>query len=106
MIAINTHLRTASSRGALVVGAALAIVALMFPAAAAAERDCTGPTGDQYCPQVEVVANSGSGDPSGDPAGGLPFTGLDLGLILALGAGLVATGIVLRRGSGSGTASE
>ena len=90
--------------------ATLALVgaALLFPAAAGAQaaKDCTGPAGDQYCPKTEVLrsgggSGGGAGDP-GDPSGtsaGLPFTGFDLALSLAAGAGLLGAGFALRRAS-------
>jgi hypothetical protein len=49
-----------------------------------------GSGGGQVAP-----ARSGS-----DEAGGLPFTGLELGVLAAVGAGLVGTGIVVRRAVG------
>ena len=94
-----------SARGLAVLG--LAVVALAFPAAAGAQgsQDCAGPTGDQYCPPIELTA-SGSGEDPGDPGtanstGGLPFTGFDLALSLVAGAGLLGAGLVLRRASRS-----
>jgi hypothetical protein len=78
----------------------LVALALVFPAAAAAEaQDCAGPTGDQYCPNTQVLTGSGSGgDPgTGDSSGDLPFTGLDLTLSLAVAAGLLGAGVALRR---------
>jgi hypothetical protein len=86
---------------------ALALVsgALLFPAAAGAQQDCTGPAGDQYCPKTEVLTggggDSGAGDPQ-DPSGtssGLPFTGFDIALSIAAGAGLLGAGLALRRAS-------
>jgi hypothetical protein len=65
-------------------------------------------TQDQYGDKTEVIGGGGGnlddpGDPSAtsDPStvGSLPFTGLDLGLMAAAAAGLVAAGIVLRRRS-------
>ena len=92
--------------------AALALVglALLLPASADAQasgQDCTGPTGDQYCPNTQVLTGGGSGsggdpaDPTATGAGGLPFTGLDLALSLVAGAGLLGAGLALRRASGS-----
>ena len=91
-------------KGARSVAAVLLVaLALAFPAAAVAagQDDCAGPAGDQYCPQTQILTGSGSdsgdGPGSGDASGDLPFTGLDLGIIAALGAVLVGTGLVLRR---------
>lgn len=75
--------------------AAATLFALPAPAGAA---ECDGPTGDQYCPETQVLTGGGSGtatDPSG--GGGLPFTGLDLGITLVAGAGLLGAGFALRR---------
>ena len=77
-------------------------LALLLPAAASAQ-DCAGPTGDQYCPNTQVLTGSGSGsggdpqDPSATASGGLPFTGFDIALSLAAGAGLLGAGLALRR---------
>ena len=68
--------RLTAATAALVAGI---LFALPAPAGA---QECDGPTGDQYCESTEVLTASGSGsgtDP-GDSDGGLPFTGLDLGL--------------------------
>jgi hypothetical protein len=91
----------------VVVASVLAVAALLIPATTAgAQQDCTGPTGDQYCPPTEVLTGGGSesgGDPQ-DPSGtstssGLPFTGFDIALSLAAGAGLLGAGLALRRAS-------
>ena len=77
-------------------------LALLLPAAASAQ-DCAGPTGDQYCPNTQVLTGSGSGsggdpqDPGATASGGLPFTGFDIALSLAAGAGLLGAGLALRR---------
>jgi hypothetical protein len=82
----------------------LTLAALSLPAVAGAQQDCTGPTGDQYCPNTETLTASGSGgsadpqDPSGQSSG-LPFTGFDVALSLAAGAGLLGAGLALRRAS-------
>ena len=99
------------AQGLAVLG--LAVIALALPATAGAQggQDCAGPTGDQYCPPIELTATgSGSGEDPGDPgtgtsSGGLPFTGLDLALSLAAGAGLLGAGLALRRASRSSDAS-
>jgi hypothetical protein len=88
-------------RAAAVTSALIAVLAFAAPASAGSQ-DCTGPTGDQYCPETELLTGTGTGsaDPE-DPAdpGGLPFTGLDLGLSLLAGAGLLGAGLALRRAS-------
>jgi hypothetical protein len=86
-----------------VIAAAIVALALIVPAGAGAqEKNCSGPTGDQYCPNTQVLTGSGSGEDPGsaesaDPSGGLPFTGFDIGLSLAAAAGLLGAGLVLRR---------
>ena len=86
--------------------AVLAALALAFPVTAGAEPKCDGPTGDQYCPDTQVLTASGSGGDS-DPSsgGGLPFTGFDLALSLAAGAGLLGAGLALHRASRPGPTS-
>jgi len=81
---------------------ALVILALAFPVSAAAQDDCSGPTGDQYCPATQVLTAGGSGEDPQDPssaAGGLPFTGFDLALSVIAGVGLLGAGLALRRTS-------
>ncbi len=106
MIAIDTK-NSRIGFGAGICGlAALLLVglALVLPAAASAQ-DCAGPTGDQYCPNTQVLTGSGEGsggdpqDPSSTASGGLPFTGFDIALSLAAGAGLLGAGLALRRAS-------
>ena len=83
-----------------VVGALVVSLALAVPASG----QQTSVTDDQYADTVVQVGQGGNdpSDPSAsDPSsvGSLPFTGLDLGLMAAAAAGLVAGGIVLRRRS-------
>ncbi len=64
-------------------------IALMFPGAALASSNSTC---QAYSPQVcSVTANNSSG------SGTLPFTGLDVVLLLAGGGSLAAAGLVVRR---------
>lgn len=106
MIAIDTkNSRIGFGSGICGLAALLFVgLALLLPAAASAQ-DCAGPTGDQYCPNTQVLTGSGSGsggdpqDPSATAAGGLPFTGFDIALSLAAGAGLLGAGLALRRAS-------
>jgi len=108
MIAIDTmHSRIRLGTGLSGLAAlVLVALALLLPASASAQ-DCVGPTGDQYCPNTQVLTGSGSGsggdpqDPSATAAGGLPFTGFDIALSLVAGAGLLGAGLVLRRASRS-----
>jgi hypothetical protein len=98
----GTKLRR-SSRHALV--AMLATVALLLvPASALAQQ--ISPTSDQYDPKTSIVSE-GPGEP-GQPStsdqssgGDLPFTGLDVGLLIAAAGLLGASGLVLRRLSAS-----
>ena len=104
MIAIDTrNSRIGFGSGICGLAALLFVgLALLLPAAASAQ-DCAGPTGDQYCPNTQVLTGSGSGsggdpqDPSATASGGLPFTGFDIALSLAAGAGLLGAGLALRR---------
>lgn len=79
----------------------IAMLAFAAPASAGSQ-DCTGPTGDQYCPATQILTGSGteSADPQ-DPAdpGGLPFTGFDVALSALAGVGLLGAGLALRRAS-------
>jgi hypothetical protein len=79
--------------------AALAAATLFALPAPAGAAECDGPTGDQYCPETQVLTGSGSGSGTATDAGdgGLPFTGLDLGISLVAGAGLLGAGVALRR---------
>lgn len=84
-----------------VFAAALFVVmALAGPTSALAQS--VGPKDVQYSPPVLQVENSGNpGDPgetvAANSSGALPFTGLDLAAFVAIGIGLLATGIVIRR---------
>jgi hypothetical protein len=70
----------------------ITILALVFPGAALAQGGSTCQAyGQQTCSSIEPVSNSTS---SGST---LPFTGLDLALLLAGAALLLGTGIVLRK---------
>jgi hypothetical protein len=65
--------------------------ALALPASAAAQS----PTDSQYSSNLQFVAQGGSG--GGGSTGDLPFTGLDVGLLALVAAGLVVAGLMLRR---------
>ena len=79
--------------------------AIVAPAGALAQS--ISPTDEEYRQGVlGVAASGGPGDPNGETAGGgtigeLPFTGLDVAAIAAIGAGLVGAGFVVRRASKS-----
>lgn len=74
----------------LTIGVVTSIVALIIasPAQAGTAAD------DQY---AGVLGEQGGGGLAGEGAGALPFTGLDLVLVLGVGTGLAATGAGLRR---------
>ncbi len=118
-INIRTGLRAA-------MGIAVLASALMLPAQALAQQNCSNvqsdPTAAQYCPQSAVLA-SNAGSPSGTAgtsntpsstvnvastsgSGSLPFTGLDVGVLVAVAAALTGTGLVLRRLTAPGAHKE
>lgn len=94
--------RVRSPRRALVAVLATAAL-LLVPASALAQQ--ISPTSDQYDPKTAIVSE-GPGDP-GEPSssdratGNLPFTGLDIGLLIAAAGVLGASGLVLHRLSAS-----
>ena len=80
----------------------MCIAALMFSAPGMAKDPTSGY--DEGDPLSQISDTTNGGDPS-DKAregskgsqGSLPFTGLDLGVVLLLGVTLVGTGLVVRR---------
>jgi hypothetical protein len=103
VIGISTSYRRALKNARLRVGSgvlALFVLALL-PAATGAATD---PTDAQYSSSLDQISagsgSGGGGDPGSaarDAAGGLPFTGLDVGLLAVVAAGLVLAGLLLRR---------
>lgn len=85
-------------------------LALGAPAGAIAQNvDPTSgvnPTDEQYDRGILGIAASGgpNGDPSAEASamGELPFTGLDVAAIAAIGIGLAGGGFVVRRAARSG----
>lgn len=88
---------------AAMLAIALAVVAVALPSAAFAQQ--LTPTDVEYQPALDL---SVEGAPGGDSpsatssAGALPFTGLDLVAFAAVGAGLLGSGLVIRRAAQSG----
>lgn len=92
---------------------AILVVCIAALLAVASSAYAATPSDNAYGPQGGVLGVGGSGGNGGNagsgnaPAtttrvestGSLPFTGLQAGLILAAGAGLIGTGIVVRRAS-------
>ena len=83
--------------------AVTAAIAMAAPAAAGAGSPLSDPTDAEYDPSIrQVIALSGGGE-AADPAdpseavGGLPFTGLDAGLMAAAALGLLGGGVAVRR---------
>jgi hypothetical protein len=81
---------------------AMLALAIAVPAGAFAQNinpTTNSPTNEEYDQGVLGVAASGG---PGEPSGGstiseLPFTGLDVAAIAAIGVGLVGAGFVVRR---------
>jgi hypothetical protein len=77
---------------AIVLVVMLALVSVAAPAAA------QGPTARGYDEsRVLGEIQNESGTPPSTTTKSLPFTGLDLGIVALMGAGLLGTGLVLRR---------
>jgi hypothetical protein len=78
---------------------ATCVLALMIAGSAYAQT----PTGDTYGGLAGIAQGPSGGDTGGqaaaaaDTSGQLPFTGLELGVFAIVGAGLLGTGLVLRR---------
>jgi hypothetical protein len=110
-----------------VIAMVVLAAAFVLPAQALAQTNCANagsdPTAAQYCsisgvqtggdgngPKVKDVSNvsTPSATPSGSAAvetsssGSLPFTGLDVGILLLVAAVLTGTGLALRRLTASG----
>jgi hypothetical protein len=107
----------------VVISMAVLAAALAIPVQASAQTNCANagsdPTAAQYCSISGVQTGDGNGPnkvknvavttPSGTAAvetssssGSLPFTGLDVGILLLVAAVLTGTGLALRRLTASG----
>jgi hypothetical protein len=76
----------------------VAMLALAIAVPAGAFAQSINPTDEEYHQGVlGVAASGGPGDPSGSTISELPFTGLDVAAIAAIGVGLVGAGFVVRR---------
>ena len=80
-----------------VLALAFVLVAMLATAGPAMAEDCSkSVTVDQYGDRIEQLNSSNCEDP---PAGALPFTGLDVGMMVGAAGVLVAGGVFLRRRS-------
>lgn len=94
-----------SVRRLCVLLVAMLSLAVVLPAGAFAQN--VSPTDEEYGNGVLGVAAGGdpadpaegTGSSSGSEISSLPFTGLDVAAIAAIGVGLVAAGFVVRRAS-------
>ena len=89
------------------------MLALVVPSAAFAQSGSSSPSNAQYQPvNQQIAAAGGSGGPSSGPSAaaaggggssgggsiaGLPFTGLDLGVLAFAAVALLGAGVTLRR---------
>jgi hypothetical protein len=94
---------------------AVASLALAVPSAALGQSGTASPSNAQYQPANQQIAASGGGggpnsSPSSGPSaasaaggssgggiGGLPFTGLDIGVLALAAVALLGSGLTLRR---------
>ena len=81
------------TRLSLMIAMAMTVAALVAPAPAQASANPTA-ADDQY---GAVLGEQSGGGGNLQGAGSLPFTGLDLALLIGLGTGMTAAGIALRR---------
>ena len=94
-----------SNRSVFSLFAAVVAMALILAVPTSAVAQQVTPPDDQY--ERGILGSAASGGPSNpavevDSAGTLPFTGLDLVAIVAIGVGLIGTGFMIRQVSKSG----
>ncbi len=98
---MRAHRSSRRVASVLAAAALISAMALAVPAIATAQQ--TDPTDVEYGTPVFNLEAGGdpgaAGGDGGDPANAssLPFTGLDLAAIAAIGAGLLGAGFVIRR---------
>jgi hypothetical protein len=80
-------------RFTLMIALAMLVAGLVLPAPTQASADPTA-ADDQY---GAVLGEQSGGGGNVQGAGSLPFTGLDLALLIGLGTGMTAAGVALRR---------
>lgn len=89
----------AASASALVLGTGAASAAAAARTHHQAASAQVTPAGDEYGPGNQGGGGDVLGEQSGGGTGGLPFTGLNLLLVLGAGSGLIASGLGLRAAS-------
>ena len=82
-------------------GAYLAVIATLVAFCAVPAAAFASPTDDIYGGVAGRVESNQSGSSTVDPndKGGLPFTGLSVGIVVVAAACLIGTGLVVRRAS-------
>ena len=95
----TTKLRRVRRVKAALVSVLATAALLLIPASALAQQ--ISPTSDQYDPKTTIVSEGpgGPGEPSSSDrvAGDLPFSGLDVALLIGAAGLLGASGLALRR---------
>jgi len=89
----------AASASALVLGTGAASAAAAARTHHQAASAHATPASDEYSGTQGGGAGNVLGEQSGGGTGGLPFTGLNLLLVLGAGSGLIASGLGLRAAS-------
>jgi len=85
-------------RGAIAYVVALLAALALMTGSASAQGASSDPTAAQYGDTASNVASGASGGQAQDPGGGgIPFTGLEVGALVAVAAVMGGAGIALRR---------